>query len=488
MQKLNHQTQQAREHQITQLLRWYRTHFPPTSFHGRLQLGYRGEYQPALLPLFTGEQPQVEQFLQQQFTPHRRCNYYITANKISGTQRNQSSLFSLDNLVIDIDQHEDSIPYHTPTQTRELCETLLWRFHHDAAEHIPPPTSIIFTGRGLQLWWHIEAIHKKCKTYYDEVRDSYLHYFQNLISSSSLEDFSSLSVDSMASSNGVGYFRLPETFNTKAAIPTEILEFNPENTYVLQDLVQLVKEYKRPLPKTTPIPLPSQDKQNFTQIELSILKNINTLAFFRTKQLISLRSLRNASIGAEERNNLSLILYSTLLPALGSELAWEKLCHFNQEFKEPMTLKELKNVIVSSKSKGGYKYSNKKIIEFLHITPEEQEKICLFSANTPFSPITPIADHPARRASSKLQKETRNTQILSLADQGNTIQSIAKTLAISEPTVAKVIKEHRGSPKDIRKNKAFSYAKQGKSPQEIASLMGCSSKTIQRILASVSSF
>lgn len=424
----------------------------------------------------------MEQFLSQQFTPHRRCNYYITANKISGTQRNQASLFSLDNLVIDIDQHEGTTSQHT----KHLCQQLLWRFHHDAPEQVPPPTSIIFTGRGLQLWWHIQAIHQKCKTYYDEVRDAYLNYFQDLISNSTWEDFSPLTVDSMASSNGVGYFRLPETFNTKVAIPTEILEINPQNTYILQDLVKLVKAHPQaPPPKP---PLVPQQTQHFSQTELSILKNINTLAFFRTKQLITLRNLRNAAMGAEERNNFCLILYSTLLPALGAELAWEKLEHFNQDFKIPMTTKELKNVIISSKSKGGYKYSNKKIIEFLHITPEEQEKICLFPANAPFSPITPIVDHPARRAASQLQKENRNAQILTLADQGKTIQTIAETLAISAPTVAKIIKEHRGSPKDIRKTKALSYAKEGKSTQEIATLVGCSSKTVLRILSSASSF
>lgn len=55
----------------------------------------------------------------------QRLDYYITANTVSGTSRTADGLFGLQNIVINIDCHEDHI------DIAGLVQTFLWRAERD---------------------------------------------------------------------------------------------------------------------------------------------------------------------------------------------------------------------------------------------------------------------------------------------------------------------------------------------------------------------
>lgn len=473
-----------------ELLAWYQTHYPESSFNGRIQIGFRRHKETALQTLIIRERDCIENFISTMFI-RRDYDYYITANTVSGVKRQKEGLFSLQNIVIDIDNHSEDLTY-----LHYSIEDLLWRLNRDLPDEMPRPTSIVETGRGVQLWWNILPVHAKCKPFFDEVRDEFIRQIQLVIKeySENSNIFSILgcfAVDNTASCNDVGYFRLPFTYNTKVGMPTlATISENPE-LFILQDLVKIVKKLKtetlntsHTIPNTAPI-LSQDDKdliQRFNDSEIYILKNVNTLCYFRMKQLISLRKIRNCQVSLETRNNLNFMVYNTLLPVMSELMALEKLSMFNKEFKEPMTNSELQGVIVSAKDKGGYKYSNIKMIEFLQITPEEQDKIGLYASKSE-NTMSRFSHNPARDAQRALSKESRNFKIQEMSKKGLSFTAISKELGISVSTVSIALNGVKHI--DIEKENVIKLIKKGHTTQEILKQTSLSLSTIKRLKTSI---
>lgn len=455
------------------LLQWYDVHFAASTFDGRFQIGYRKKQTTALMPLSTHDRLGLRDFLQQMYI-RPEYDYYITANSVFGVKRNLDSLFSYHNIVIDVDYHVETRGEWDDTYF--LSEEFIFRFFRDKPVQIPKPTSIVHTGRGLQLWWSIIPVHKSCKPYFDEVRSHFIEEIQKILDEYTILD--GFSVDRGASCNDVGYYRLPHSVNTKVGKMATVEISSDKPTFVLQDLVVKVKELV-PSTKTTR----SRDLQftsDFADHEVFILKNVQTLAFFRMRQLILLRKTRNSAVSMETRNNLNFLMYNTLLPAMGEEAAWQRLLVFNDGFKEPMTEEELGGVIVSAKEKGGYKYSNKKIISFLEISPEEQEKIGLFESKIDSS--MRFSRNPSRNASRALVRQSRNDKVFKLWNSGMNIGEIATELGLSAPTVSKIL--NFTEKKEEKKAKAVELLESGMGLTAISREVNLSISTLRRIKSS----
>lgn len=473
-----------------EILYWFDIQFPPSTFHGRLQIGRRKNDGYGVQKLFMGERDAVRDFLKDMHISGK-LDYYIMANMVSGVERKVDGLFSLHNIVIDIDCHVEDVNLYW---TREVLERLLFHLEHDRGDRVPSPTSIVWTGRGAQLWWAIKPVHMKCRPFYDEVKDFYIGELKDLIAEYGEhdEDFQDFQVDATSSKNVVGYFRLPGSVNTTVDAEVELKFCKEDGPYILQDLVSQMKEckkedasYKRRLNKdaANAPPEPQDFSGQYLDSDIYILRNYHTFGFFRMRQLIQLRILRDNQVGEETRNNFCFIAYNAMLPALGHERAWDKLVAFNKGFKTPMEEKELERVIVSAKEKNGYRYTNEKMVEFLSITPEEQMKIGLYSPIGPFEPMTRLSTHPSRQQSRKLAKDDRNRKILSMSADGQTGKAIAQQLGISEDTVTTTLRAAGVSPKEKRDEKAIQLLKDGKSEQEIALELGCSARTVRRIFS-----
>ena len=424
--------------------KWFHLHYQPSGFDGRFQIGYRREDESAILPLTTLPLLEMEKFLAAMHVSGH-MDYYITANAISGVRRLKDSLFSLHNIVLDIDAHQES---DTGYFTRDdVMDDFLFSLKKDVLsdEGFPSPNSIAWTGRGLQLWWAVIPMSYKCLPWYQEICDALVSRISKLISDD--ENFGPLSVDAAASANAVGYFRLPGTINTRSStrVVTEIWHTKQHNTH---DMIKWAKNWKASLMEIPPAPLSKDDAfiSRYTDADVYILRDVHTTAFFRLRQLVQLRILRDNEVGEETRNNLCFMVYNSMLPAVGHQKAWDKLVAFNKGFKVPMTEKELHQTIDTTAKKGGYKYTNAKLIEFLSITPDEQAAIGLYAPTQPYNPLTRVSGHPSRKAAAKLKKDVRNERIKSLASSGKSTSEIAAELNLSEPTVRSVI--------DIKASKA----------------------------------
>lgn len=87
-------------------------------------------------------------------------DYYITANTFtSPIHRDYDHLFSINNIVIDIDCHREDMDWGRPLA---LSGALMAEVFLD--DVIPEPNTIVFTGHGLQLWWAISPMHIKEKS------------------------------------------------------------------------------------------------------------------------------------------------------------------------------------------------------------------------------------------------------------------------------------------------------------------------------------
>lgn len=413
-------------------LEWFQTQYSKSSFHGRFQIGYRPQSGNAILPLFTGPLEKVNTFLGEMYVNHK-TDYYITANSISGVRRQTSELFSLHNIVIDIDAHQSSAPPCT-----EDFERLLWILQRDlfVESNFPEPTSIIQTGRGVQFWWAIIPVSEKCLCWYKEITETLISAIEAILSD--YPDMTLFSLDKAASTNPVGYFRLPETINTSVGQAVCINSLN-KILHSTHQMIQWAKSWQAEHPPEQHLQMPQDFSGKYQPSDIYILRNFRTSAFFRVQQLIQLRILRDNNPGEETRNNLCLIMYNAMLPVLGTEQTWEALLKFNEGFKAPMTEKELQQTICTSAKRNGYRYKNETIIRFLNITPEEQAAIGLYPPSKPYTPLTRMSGHPGRKAQSKALKEDRNAKIKAMAQQGIPKSRIAAQLGIARNTVSSVL-------------------------------------------------
>lgn len=437
---------------VTDLFKFCFRHFPDSTFNGRIQLGCRCPSSSLILPAFTCDYASLFNFLSE-FIFYSSVDYYISVNSVSGVTRHCSDLFSLHNFVIDIDCHDSILLLRRDF----LLDCLLACFENCLFHFsVPLPSSIVKTGRGLQLWWAITGISANFKSFYDEVLDYYISCFSQVLVDGPLEDFSMFQVDVGASKNVVGYFRLPCTKNTKTN--TFVTYTASAGTYELMDLFQEMKDFQGE--SQFDLQLVELPFTNFCSVSS---RDYVDLAHQRVDMYYKLRDMRNSTVGVEERNNYCFMVYNAFAPCYGHDVAFGKMQQFNAGFQEPLSNRELKVVVSSAKDKGGYQYTTRKIVEFLHISPEEELQLGIKDTDLGY-----LNKRKQKQVRNLTKKELRNDSVLAMYDSGQTAQSIAKEAGLSINTVTKILVDHERCHKASRKEQIIALHGEGKSLTEIA--------------------
>lgn len=135
------------------------------------------------------------------------CNVYCTANGFKKVLRKECDLLSIQNLVIDIDCHDDAVSIDALNAHIDLIEPKL-------LELLPiKPNFVHHTGRGLHLWYCIEPCHVSLKGFCL----SAISMLSQLVSRALRTlDEKLLEIDTGASANLVGFYRVPYTYNCSA--------------------------------------------------------------------------------------------------------------------------------------------------------------------------------------------------------------------------------------------------------------------------------
>ena len=424
-----------------EIMPWLTLHYPMDSaFNGRIFIGRKKE--GIMCTVSRRNIVEIPYFVPQMHIS-KVCDYYITANAVSGVVRQKKDLFSLHNIVVDIDCHADGVPYEL------IANELVARCHRDLFNcgAVPTPNSIVYTGRGVQFWWALKPAAKALAFLYQRAQAWLIEQFELLIKEypSSLSE---LSVDSSASRNIVGYYRLPLTYNTTTNRKGSY-ELLHTNQYKLTDLVEDFVPTDFSEARFTKKQFKDLSISN-TEQEYDITLSKNDVIVFeggtnamarRVLKMVELRAFRNAPINEEMRDLFCFVVYCALLSIYDQDEAWRRLLAFNEGFKEPLDIKELEQSMAATE-KHRYSLSNEKIIEKLNITPEEQVAIGLQGCAKKPSNYT-------RDLLRQKKKQARNNEIMALHNTGMSQAQIAKEMQLSRNTVAKVLRDAEKHATDL---------------------------------------
>ena len=257
------------------------------------------------------------------FFPRYENDHYISKNTFFNDKRSNDSLFSFENIVIDIDFHHlfyECIP--------DKVNHLLY-FLQNCSLEVPIPNSYVYTGRGVQLWYRLKSASYKLEKEYRMVAEDICHRLDDFISEK--VDFVNC-IDYAASTNPAGLVRFPFGKNTK------------------------VKEEKEKKKKRTS-------------------SSYSNLFSYRFRMLTRLREMRE-DFGEGKRDFYLFAIYCSGMD-MSEEERMEAVHAFNQGFTVPLSEKEIEKYLSSARKKEYY-ISNHWLIETFQITQEEQDLLNLY--------------------------------------------------------------------------------------------------------------
>lgn len=432
-------------------LNFIRFVYQDTSFDGLISLGTKdidGNYKDI------GPVPctQISQFAEEMviLSDH---DYYISSNIFANEIRSKDTLLAINSIVVDIDCHSKD---YSSIELAQLTNALVWRLQNDCFDcrDLPRPHYVVLTGRGVQVWWCVVPAYAKSFTAnFSDVERYFVSKINDLIAEFPSE-LLAFSVDSTASSNAAGLFRLPGTINTHCQREVEAIFF-PGQRLNLKDFRDQF------LPAASRSARMRNTNVYFRPYTQDALKEV---LLRRLDAIEKLRSIRNAPVGNETRNNFCFLYYATAKPIYGDTEAYQRTRDFNNEFKLPLTDKELKGCLCSARRKN-YKYSTKAILQKLDISDDEADMIGLRI--------------PKAKPSSKEKKENRNKQVIALFNQGFCQREIAERFGIACSTVSAILKNNPDKINTLS-NKIQELLQSGKTSAEVSQELHCSVRTVER--------
>lgn len=316
-------------------------------------------------------------------------------------------------------------------------------------ETVPEPTCIIDSGNGLYPIWKIESApgkFPKVTRLYDHIQRYLYDIFKDIGADAQALDISRV-------------LRVPGS-KTKADKRVQIVTFNPNAIYtmrIMQEYLNFDGQYEAMLAdnatrrKDKPT---AQQKRNIKH-----LYNVYTLNVARARDFEMICKLRNYDVTGFRDTLIYIYHYWMLMVHQDEKTALYHTLNLNDSFSEPLTEDEVKSYVSSSvkmfrdiqgKSAEelklqagvykmrGYNFSNRKLIELLEITVEEQKHL-----KTIISKEVKYQRNNERRTPRnedgltprEAAKKELIAKVQELTAQGFTNAQIAKELNISVSTI-----------------------------------------------------
>lgn len=392
-------------------------HYPVSDHNGALHLWAKRQNSNRMYRVCYGEAGKILEKIEQDHIGRRKKDYYLTANTVSAGARRSDALYSLNNIVVDIDNHNRD-QGDLDRQYRALQD--IYTSFDLYGYYIP--NTIVKTGRGFQLWFSIEQMSYKLRDVWEDLTDEILRQTESILSEYPI--FNGLTLDTGASRNISGLYRLPISFNSKSRTRAvlEILHDVPI------DALAEVREIRKKKEKQAVVYRP--------RVESSVYKQ----AEYRESSIVRLIKLRQDRGQTIERDNFLFCVFCVWSNVFKDEAEiLERVLRVNNLFNHPFTEREVNSALYTAFRKR-YRLRNATMISKLNVTAEEQEEVGLLCGGREY-----------KRIQARKGKSERDNKILSLYKDGQTQEEIAKTLQISRKTVCNVLMRLNARKSDLKK-------------------------------------
>lgn len=397
--------------------------------------------------------PQTHKFRQFHYKPDELAeqlsqwtdeDVYYSQNTFYKPQRRIDSIRQLRSLYVDLDV------YNLGLKPEWVLGKLELEFF---GKTIPDPNVVIFSGRGLVLIWNIEPLPYMAMPLWRAVENFFV---QSLMA---------VGADAKAS-DPARIFRLPGTVNSKNHA-TVTAEYRHDFRYDIHDLQY---EY---LPELTP-PSPRTKPKKGRKPKVLHLFNVFTLHQARAIDIARLVEIRNGDVGRCRELICFLYRYFTCCFTSDPDRALEETLDLNSEFVRPLSEKEVRSATKTAEKAwaaksdakaneaakemgfpgAGYCLKNSKIIDWLGITPEEEQQLQTIISPTEKrrrntlakrearrkAGVKPREEYEAARTEKKLSRLEQLKQALEESPAMNNVKLAAK-LGISEAYIRKLKKQ-----------------------------------------------
>lgn len=181
---------------------------------------------------------------------------------------------------------------------------------------------------------------------------------------------------------------------------------------------------------------------------------------------------RDHDLGAKRRDFI-FFYYCTLRVLYTHTQARKMTMEINQRLIEPLAEEIVSSTIRTVNAAGGYRLTNRTIIDTLGITPAEVDKLR----------IGHNLKEEAARTQRRIERIGQKKLIVALFDDGNRIVDIAAMFPhISQRKIERIVKPYAEEKKRGRDRTIWQLADTGLSVSAIAGQVNCSKPTVRRVL------
>jgi hypothetical protein len=372
-------------------------------------------------------------------------NMYLSAQTFCAPYRRIETLFRLNVIGYDIDFHEGRLTKSAILNVFRDLKAIIFE-----ENILPPPSLVVFTGRGLQLIYLLESLPKQGLPLWQMVGEAMAARIREGLSSTATVSIGALDANY---SDVTRVLRLPGTYNTEARTYAEIIE--PEDAplarYRLDALRDAYLPELIPRPKGKAPPRPAKDRRVIN------LYNTYSLHMARLEDVVTLRNMRRAMDMPEDCRRRMVFLYRYWSCfCVGTEAALEAALAFNREFLHPLPENVVRQDTKSAETayarwmtdrKKGYNYRNATLIELFQIIPEEQRKLKTIINADIKKERQKSKDwyHEKRDAARKIKKQEEEGAVLALLSQGIPQREIMRITSKSFDFIGRISKEYKKS-------------------------------------------
>jgi hypothetical protein len=375
---------------------------------------------------------------------------YISPNTFWGHNRKYDNLWQLRSLFVDLDIDKHNEKNNTNLTYKEAYYIFLEMV---AAGKIPRPSMIVYSGRGLHIYWRIKDAPKKAAIWWQEIEDKLIKKLKDLGADTAVRDVTRV-------------LRLPGTVNSKNNKVCEIWFTDKKARYSLAELQEKYFEKQHKIYEEQRNKKKSNRgrKPNYLQE----IKTPYTLHKTRYEDILKLCESRKWQVN---RNNtiLDLCYFRGVLGITELEDLLKVGEEINKKFKEPLSPRELKTTVNNSlkyvKAYLGYKeevsedlnklavqgqrdkrglwYKNETLIERYEITPEEMEllelKIITKEIKQRRQTLKRFPKGEDGMTDKQREREQKRKKAHELAAQGFTHKQISQCLNVSISTIKRFL-------------------------------------------------